>query len=75
MTELTIRQQQIMALISQGRKTSQVAEELGLTLPYIFVQISNSMARLGAKTRVEAVLKFKEHYHASPDHQQPLTQI
>ena len=51
---LTERQTEILRLARQGHRSRQIAVELGLSPRTVDVHIRSAMARLGAKTRLEA---------------------
>ena len=57
--KLTRREQQLVALLLKGMTNRQIAENLGLTEKTIKYYMSNLMAKLGVKNRVEVVLAAK----------------
>lgn len=54
---LTVREQEILQLLASGLTGARVAETLGLSPETVRTHIRNAMRRLGAKTRVHAVVR------------------
>jgi DNA-binding NarL/FixJ family response regulator len=51
---LTPREQEVLALVAQGRTNRQIAEELFITGKTASVHVSNILSKLGAANRGEA---------------------
>jgi DNA-binding CsgD family transcriptional regulator len=54
--ELTERQREILVLLSEGRSTTEMAKELGLTQTTVRNYVAQLLAALGAHTRLQAVV-------------------
>jgi DNA-binding NarL/FixJ family response regulator len=52
---LTPRQAEILDLLERGRSTSQIAEELHLSIQTVRNHVQNLMRAIGAHSRLEAV--------------------
>jgi non-specific serine/threonine protein kinase len=57
---LTDREQQVLRLLAHGRTDPEIAAELGISAKTASVHVANAKAKLGATTRVEAVLLARE---------------
>jgi DNA-binding NarL/FixJ family response regulator len=55
-TELTSRENDILALIAEGRTNQEICDELWLSMPTIKTHIGNLIAKTGARDRVQLVL-------------------
>ncbi|WP_447643834.1 response regulator transcription factor [Nocardioides zeae] len=53
---LTARERDVLALVALGSSNARIGEELGLTLHTVKGYVKNVMAKLGAGTRLEAVV-------------------
>jgi DNA-binding CsgD family transcriptional regulator len=56
LVHLTQRERDVLALVALGSSNARIAEELGLTLHTVKGYVKNVMAKLGAATRLEAVV-------------------
>jgi DNA-binding NarL/FixJ family response regulator len=56
--ELTARQQDVLRLLAEGRSTKDIARRLGLAVSTVKVHIAAIYRAIGARNRVEAVLRF-----------------
>ena len=56
---LTPRQREVLALLSDGRSTREIARELGIAEETARNHIRHLLRRLGARSRLEAVLEAK----------------
>ncbi len=54
-SRLTRREREVMTLLAIGLDGPQIAEELSISNPTVQTHVRNAMARLGARTRVQAV--------------------
>ncbi len=54
-SRLTRREREVMTLLAVGLDGPQIAEELSISNPTVQTHVRNAMARLGARTRVQAV--------------------
>ena len=54
-TSLTPREQEVLALVAEGRSNAEVAGRLFISAKTVSVHLSNLMAKLGASSRTEAV--------------------
>ena len=54
-TELTAREQEVLALVAQGRSNRLIAEQLYISAKTVSVHVSNILAKLDAAGRTEAV--------------------
>lgn len=52
---LSEREREVLELVSRGASNKDVAEGLGISLRTVESHMSNAMAKLGAKSRVEAI--------------------
>jgi DNA-binding CsgD family transcriptional regulator len=52
---LTNREAQVMALITRGASTADIATRLGIRPPTVYKHVERSLKKLGASSRVEAV--------------------
>lgn len=55
---LTVRQEDVMAFISEGRSNKEIAAELNLTPGTVKMHLSRIYKVLGAKSRTEAIAKY-----------------
>ena len=55
---LTKRELEVFALVSQGFTNPQIAEQLVISPTTAKVHVSNILRKLGARTRMEAILRF-----------------
>jgi DNA-binding NarL/FixJ family response regulator len=53
-TALTAREQEILALVAQGRSNGEIARQLFISVKTVSVHVSNILAKLGAGGRTEA---------------------
>ena len=56
---LTIRERQILTLVSQGLTNGEISEQLDITIRVVKSRLSAALRKLGAKNRLAAVLAFK----------------
>jgi DNA-binding CsgD family transcriptional regulator/tetratricopeptide (TPR) repeat protein len=54
---LTQREQQVLALVAEGRTNGQIAQELFISTKTASVHVSNILAKLGVRTRGEAAAR------------------
>jgi DNA-binding NarL/FixJ family response regulator len=52
---LTAREEEVLALVAEGRSNSEIARTLFISAKTVSVHVSNLMAKLGAGSRTEAV--------------------
>lgn len=57
---LTRREYQVLRLVAVGHTNPEIAEELGLTRNTVKTYLQSTMAKLGARNRVEAIAKASE---------------
>ena len=57
-SELTERQQQIIAFRSYGETTKRIAVELGVSEPTVIRELNNALAQLGLSSEVELPVLF-----------------
>jgi PAS domain S-box-containing protein len=55
LSPLTAREQQVLALVADGRTNERVAEELGISAETVQSHVRNAMSKLEADTRTQAV--------------------
>jgi DNA-binding NarL/FixJ family response regulator len=55
LSQLSPREREILALLAQGLNGEQVAERLVISSETVRTHVRNSMAKLGARTRIHAV--------------------
>lgn len=58
--ELTGREQEILALMAQGKKNPEIAQQLQINLKTVQNHISNIFAKLQVSDRAEAILRAKD---------------
>ena len=58
--QLTKRERQILRLMAEGRRNNDIAAELFLSLLTVKTHVNHVFTKLGVKTRVQAVLAYKE---------------
>jgi DNA-binding CsgD family transcriptional regulator len=58
--QLTPREREIFGMLAQGLTGAQIAERLYLSRETVRTHIQNGTSRMGAKTRVEAVVRAME---------------
>lgn len=56
---LTAREQEVLALIAQGRSNKQIGEQLFISAKTVSVHVSNILAKLGAAGRTEAAAEAR----------------
>ena len=56
---LTIRERQILTLVSQGLTNGEISEQLNIPIRVVKSRLSAALRKLGAKNRLAAVLAFK----------------
>ena len=54
--QLTRRQLEVLRLLAEGRSTSEVATELGVSTTTVRNHVANLLAALGVHTRLQAVV-------------------
>lgn len=64
---LTKRQVDVIELVSEGRSNKEAAEELGLTAGTVKIHLSRIYKALGAKSRTDAIAKFRRLKAGSSD--------
>jgi two-component system response regulator DesR len=57
---LTVREQEVLNLIADGKNTKEIASELFLTSGTVRNYVSVIMDKLGVKNRIEAIKRFRE---------------
>jgi DNA-binding NarL/FixJ family response regulator len=65
--ELTKRERQILRLMAEGRRNPEIAVELFLSPTTVKTHVNHILSKLGAQSRVEAILAFKEAAGHSSD--------
>jgi DNA-binding NarL/FixJ family response regulator len=63
---LTQREQQVLALVAEGRTNGQIAQELFISTKTASVHVSNILAKLGVRTRGEAAARAHREGVAGP---------
>jgi ATP/maltotriose-dependent transcriptional regulator MalT len=58
--ELTNRERQVLQLMAEGRRNQEIADELFLSLFTVKTHVNHIFSKLGVRTRVEAILAYKE---------------
>ncbi len=58
-SDLTRREKEILALMADGKRNSEMAQQLFISLPTVKTHVNHIYAKLGVSTRVEAVLAYK----------------
>lgn len=53
---LTRRELEALRLVAEGKNTRKIADEMGISLSTVRKHVQNLMRKLGAKTRLSAVL-------------------
>jgi NarL family two-component system response regulator LiaR len=60
--DLTAREREVLALISQGRSNQEIADELFITLKTVKTHVSNILSKLEVEDRTQAAIyAFKHH--------------
>jgi DNA-binding NarL/FixJ family response regulator len=54
---LTPRETEVIKLLAAGRRTSEIAEDLGLTIPTIRTYVQEILRKLGSRSRLQAVMR------------------
>lgn len=57
---LTARELQVLRLVTAGRRNAEIAEELGISLKTVEFHIGNVLAKLGVRSRAEAIQATRE---------------
>ncbi|MFD2629044.1 response regulator [Oceanobacillus kapialis] len=60
-TQLTVREKEILLLISQGKTNQEIAEELFIALKTVKVHVSNILSKLEVQDRTQAVIYAFKH--------------
>jgi len=63
--QLTLKEQNILELMSQGYRNQQISDALKLRVSTVKNHVSNILRKLGAKNRVEAVIISLENRAAA----------
>jgi DNA-binding NarL/FixJ family response regulator len=58
--KLTVRERQVLTLLSEGLSTDETARSCGVSPVTIKSHVSHALAKLGARNRLEAVLMVRE---------------
>jgi DNA-binding NarL/FixJ family response regulator len=58
---LTLREREVLGLLSNGHRNAQIAEELGLSVRTVEFHVSNLLDKLGARSRAEAISRTLHH--------------
>ena len=58
--QLTTRQLEVLRLLSDGRTTAEIADELGLSRTTVRNYIANMLVALGVHSRLQAVIAARE---------------
>jgi len=58
--ELTRRERQVLRLMAEGLRNQEIADQLFLALSTVKTHVNHVLTKLGVRTRVEAILAFKE---------------
>lgn len=61
MADLTPRENQILAMVSQGLQNKAIAAELRLSEHTVKIHLHNIISKLGAHNRTEAAARFRDH--------------
>jgi DNA-binding NarL/FixJ family response regulator len=64
--ELTAREQEVAALVAEGRTNSQVAQSLGVSPTTAKWHVSQILHKLGLRGRVQLALYAREHGFTPP---------
>jgi len=64
---LTAREQEVLALVAQGRSNREIAGQLFISAKTVSVHVSNMLAKLGASGRTEAVAVARRRGYLSGD--------
>jgi DNA-binding CsgD family transcriptional regulator/tetratricopeptide (TPR) repeat protein len=64
---LTAREQEVLALVAQGRSNREIAGQLFISAKTVSVHVSNMLAKLGAAGRTEAVAVARRRGYLSGD--------
>lgn len=67
---LTPRERQVLILLNQGLRNSELAQQLGLTVPTVKRHLQNIYGKLEVSSRTEAVLLCKPHLSLIEHHLQ-----
>ena len=59
--DLTPRERQVLALLIDGKRNKDIAEQLTLSMGTVRVYVSNILTKLGASNRTEAVSLALQH--------------
>ena len=59
---LTLRQQEVLALVAQGKTNAQIAQALGMTDATVRLHVSGILKRLGLNNRTQAALYAAKAY-------------
>jgi DNA-binding CsgD family transcriptional regulator len=64
---LTVRELEVLELVSIGRSNRDIADQLYISAKTASVHVSNILAKLGARSRTEAVAIARQHGVIQPD--------
>ncbi|HEX3048058.1 MAG TPA: response regulator transcription factor [Bacillota bacterium] len=64
---LTAREVKVLELIGQGMGNREIAEKLFLSETTVKTHVANILQKLQVKSRTQAALYFKEHFHSLED--------
>jgi DNA-binding CsgD family transcriptional regulator len=63
MSELSDREEQVLALVAEGVPTKGIAERLWISVATVRNHIQRAMQKLGVSTRIQAVNAWKTNLH------------
>ena len=58
--ELTARETEILALMAEGKRNTEMARELFISIPTVKTHVNHIYTKLGVSSRVQAVLVYKK---------------
>jgi len=64
---LTMRELEVLALVSAGLRNAEIAEELNVSVNTVEFHVRNLLGKLGARTRTEAVSRARNGGYSLPD--------
>ena len=58
---LTAREEEVLRLMASGCRNGEIADQLGVSIKTVEFHISHVLEKIGARSRIEAVTRARQH--------------